>query len=70
MRKVPSDPTTLVGFELQWGRNLIVAEGRRGKKWAGSPMSALQWGRNLIVAEGLSTKPDSKPYTSFNGAAT
>ena len=37
--------------ELQWGRNLIVAEG----KGMGSVMrwpKRLQWGRNLIVAEG------------------
>ena len=38
---------------LQWGRNLIVAEGlaleelRASRHW-------LQWGRNLIVAEGIS----------------
>ena len=36
---------------LQWGRNLIVAEGREwpvGGYW----VTVLQWGRNLIVAEG------------------
>ena len=43
-----------VGIELQWGRNLIVAEGyeANGQKHRAY---VLQWGRNLIVAEG--TKP-------------
>ena len=36
---------------LQWGRNLIVAEGTCPK--TGKPLwLELQWGRNLIVAEG------------------
>ena len=36
---------------LQWGRNLIVAEGYRQHR---RPVQGvqLQWGRNLIVAEG------------------
>ena len=36
---------------LQWGRNLIVAEGLMSDEAARSAMQ-LQWGRNLIVAEG------------------
>ena len=41
--------------KLQWGRNLIVAEGygRPAKSPEGAP---LQWGRNLIVAEGRSVE--------------
>ena len=41
------------GPALQWGRNLIVAEGRYSFTSSGN-RSALQWGRNLIVAEGPS----------------
>ena len=37
--------------QLQWGRNLIVAEGL-GSVICHSRISLLQWGRNLIVAEG------------------
>ena len=38
-------------LSLQWGRNLIVAEGRaRYRRRA--RRATLQWGRNLIVAEG------------------
>ena len=36
---------------LQWGRNLIVAEGQTQLRVSTSQAS-LQWGRNLIVAEG------------------
>ena len=37
---------------LQWGRNLIVAEGRIQRPLL--PVDrGLQWGRNLIVAEGF-----------------
>ena len=36
---------------LQWGRNMIVAEGRRSC-WSFSGRVPLQWGRNMIVAEG------------------
>ena len=41
-----------LGRTLQWGRNLIVAEGNQN----GGPtqfQAKLQWGRNLIVAEGV-----------------
>ena len=38
---------------LQWGRNLIVAEGRSRHAGGRKKMTyQLQWGRNLIVAEG------------------
>ena len=37
--------------ELQWGRNLSVAEGSASAAFASSSPS-LQWGRNLSVAEG------------------
>ena len=45
---------------LQWGRNMIVAEGRVTPK---EPVRApnLQWGRNMIVAEGCSTDSASRP---------
>ena len=36
---------------LQWGRNLIVAEGHLYIQ-PGQRKRLLQWGRNLIVAEG------------------
>ena len=36
---------------LQWGRNLIVAEGVPGTTTVQNLLE-LQWGRNLIVAEG------------------
>ena len=38
--------------KLQWGRNLIVAEGRLAAPVARLTPGMLQWGRNLIVAEG------------------
>ena len=51
-RSVPPVVRERAVLELQWGRNLIVAEG-----WSLAPSAwppyALQWGRNLIVAEGL-----------------
>ena len=55
---------------LQWGRNLIVAEGSLSRtRKSASP--ALQWGRNLIVAEGLRLDFSAGPIPeSFNGAAT
>ena len=39
------------GRRLQWGRNMIVAEGvsALGRDKVARP---LQWGRNMIVAEG------------------
>ena len=37
-------------WQLQWGRNFIVAEIRNGKACS-LRMSLLQWGRNFIVAE-------------------
>ena len=56
-------------YRLQWGRNLIVAEGAstRAKR---SASLKLQWGRNLIVAEGWRWSAGSAPGASFNGAAT
>ena len=46
-RKVP---------QLQWGRNLIVAEGIVRVTGAETSLE-LQWGRNLIVAEGTAAQP-------------
>ena len=57
-------------FVLQWGRNLIVAEGRARALSTGGAMIWLQWGRNLIVAEGGSACVMSRPPPCFNGAAT
>ena len=42
-----------VEAELQWGRNLTVAEGRMAAVRAAVFGGLLQWGRNLTVAEGL-----------------
>ena len=41
---------------LQWGRNLIVAEGGI-TTLPGGGVFVLQWGRNLIVAEGQRLAP-------------
>ena len=43
---------THFGWPLQWGRNLIVAEGIVAKRGDYVDVVSLQWGRNLIVAEG------------------
>ena len=40
--------------KLQWGRNLIVAEGKVVADTSRDDR-LLQWGRNLIVAEGRCT---------------
>ena len=54
---------------LQWGRNLIVAEGLiRDYLW--EKRYKLQWGRNLIVAEGSCKTESHEGPASFNGAAT
>ena len=37
--------------QLQWGRNLFVAESLRASASWSRIMSSLQWGRNLFVAE-------------------
>ncbi len=54
---------------LQWGRNLIVAEGLRLSVIFLAGVR-LQWGRNLIVAEGRKFSTAAKLHLSFNGAAT
>ena len=47
--------------ELQWGRNLIVAEGTLATDIYTPLFPALQWGRNLIVAEGQSPASGRAP---------
>ena len=54
---------------LQWGRNLIVAEGR-GPAGGAQGTRLLQWGRNLIVAEGSINTHNPSWIGCFNGAAT
>ena len=54
---------------LQWGRNLIVAEGKKNSELA-ELAKKLQWGRNLIVAEGRDVALPQVPGARFNGAAT
>ena len=54
---------------LQWGRNLIVAEGCE-KMCCDRIRRRLQWGRNLIVAEGGLRPRSIILATCFNGAAT
>ena len=56
-------------LELQWGRNLTVAEGHCHMSLAKSG-GTLQWGRNLTVAEGATWKSRHWAPTGFNGAAT
>ena len=56
-------------YYLQWGRNMIVAEGT----WhLCEPHSTdfLQWGRNMIVAEGYRSLGNATDFPAFNGAAT
>ena len=55
--------------ELQWGRDLSVAEGR----FIFAPAARrllLQWGRDLSVAEGLWGVRTAARLICFNGAAT
>ena len=54
---------------LQWGRNLIVAEGQLAPL-VREEQGVLQWGRNLIVAEGTRRGVSGQRGRSFNGAAT
>ena len=42
-------------MELQWGRDLSVAEGTWHGIWRTSYIMTLQWGRDLSVAEGSGT---------------
>ncbi len=37
--------------ELQWGRDVIVADGRAGRRRI-ALANLLQWGRDVIVADG------------------
>ena len=55
---------------LQWGRNLSVAETRRGRSQLRIYPTLLQWGRNLSVAETLSAGDSAPSHKHFNGAAT
>ena len=55
--------------ELQWGRNLTVAEGERLCARLMS-VALLQWGRNLTVAEGRAKNVVDGLPVCFNGAAT
>ena len=55
--------------QLQWGRNLTVAEGATYTD-EGRVKFALQWGRNLTVAEGGTELLEQRPKQRFNGAAT
>ena len=45
-------PSKTAECQLQWGRNLIVAEGDVRCVLSLDGKLKLQWGRNLIVAEG------------------
>ena len=57
-------------LKLQWGRNLIVAEGPTFFPLK-PEMAELQWGRNLIVAEGpIHCREFADSGYRFNGAAT
>ena len=55
--------------QLQWGRNLTVAEGFV-KSMESSEAALLQWGRNLTVAEGFTRADLGNVDRGFNGAAT
>ena len=70
MRKAVIWIAVISSLELQWGRNLIVAEGRHPLAEMAAAIG-LQWGRNLIVAEGGRTIARvSTVFRRFNGAAT
>ena len=55
---------------LQWGRNMIVAEGALRVRHGRIRRLSLQWGRNMIVAEGNPRRSSRPTCESFNGAAT
>ena len=70
LRKAKATGTTdILIEELQWGRNLSVAEGdaRPLMTWE---QTVLQWGRNLSVAEGAGRGLWPLQPACFNGAAT
>ena len=50
-RSSDAEEDAVGGAQLQWGRNLTVAEGAPPAAKRGPP-ALLQWGRNLTVAEG------------------
>ena len=55
--------------ELQWSRNLRVAES--GLQWqVHYDFNKLQWSRNLRVAERTGTSRPPRAAPRFNGAAT
>ena len=71
MRKVVTFRTGLPSRgPLQWGRNLIVAEGGAVAVYEYDRIEVLQWGRNLIVAEGGGGDGSVRAGGGFNGAAT
>ena len=55
--------------QLQWGRDLTVAESFEDTPKVGD-VKLLQWGRDLTVAESSRTSPDIPMSSCFNGAAT
>ena len=69
MRKADMEQAVAVLCALQWGRNLIVAEGYHALARK-VELAMLQWGRNLIVAEGRTVPRALSGRACFNGAAT
>ncbi len=56
--------------ELQWGRDVIVADGGCSGSSAASIAMKLQWGRDVIVADGCFSWAWCSRNPGFNGAAT
>ncbi len=57
---------------LQWGRDVIVADGEVRPSKYDAKTAKLQWGRDVIVADGWAsaTRRGTPSANSFNGAAT
>ena len=69
MRKGNFTAKVIAEYNLQWGRNMRVAESNEARaKWRAA--RALQWGRNMRVAERLAAPGAGPLLRPFNGAAT
>ncbi len=57
-------------LSLQWGRDVIVADGGHLDNPERMKIRGLQWGRDVIVADGWRRSVRALATRSFNGAAT
>ena len=58
------------GAELQWGRDLTVADSPVAATVPRLVLVSLQWGRDLTVADSEAPPCPSLALMGFNGAAT